>query len=346
MSERAESKRPRPVSVHFWTRYPDALNPWDPDAEPGRYASGYGHAFLELYWRLKASGRPVSLGPKVAAGAHTVVASLEEVSQFLPRVPHGTSARLALALLRMPRLPALVMLRVDVPNSILSPRYTTLEIMPTLAGARGPGRAWLPMLPQRGLVPRDERRGDALGTVAIKTYSYNLPLWLDERFEHEVSLLGYRLRIDDEHSGRWHDFRDIDVVLCTHPRQTIGDEQRKPATKLINAWRAGAVPVCGDYVGYREIGAPDENMLIVEDDPEGHLTALRRLRETDGLAERIRGSAPQDDYSPEVVTDAYWRTFANAPRVRWLATAASLVRAVVAMAVHRIRRTVSIRPSR
>lgn len=87
---------------------------------------------------------------------------------------------------------------------------------------------YLPIFPHRGLLPRDSGRGDILETVALKAYSYNVPEWLNDSFEREIRDLGYLLRVDTEHDGRWRDFRDVDVVLCTHPRRPLATSGESP----------------------------------------------------------------------------------------------------------------------
>jgi hypothetical protein len=199
--------------------------------------------------------------------------------------------------------------------------------MPTAASVERPRQRPLPVFPQRGLIPRDQRRGDALETVAVKAYSYNVPTWMDDSFEQELRALGYRLRIDTEHEGRWRDFSNVDVVLGTHPMRIIGDERVKPPTKLINAWRAGAIPVCGSYVGYLEVGHPDEDMIVTDGSPQQYVEALARLRREPDVAAGIRRNALRraQEYEPRDVTDSYWRAFSEAKRAHRSAIALELL---------------------
>ena len=146
--------------VHFWTLRSGAQRPWDPDSEPELNLNGYGHAFLELYWRLRREGRDVSIGPMVPRTCDAIVVSLEEPSEWMARLPPRMAARLALACLRPIRTPAVAVLRVGLPLNIQPPRYTTLEVMPTQASVKHRYQAYLPMFPHRGLLPRDPGRGD------------------------------------------------------------------------------------------------------------------------------------------------------------------------------------------
>lgn len=323
--------------AHFWTRRPEGLGPWDPETEPERHANGYGHAFLELYWRLKGAGRAVTLGSTIDPHATAVVVSLEELAEWQPRIPARMSAHLSLAVARLQRTPSVILIRNDASLSVKPPEYTTLELMPTQTSIEHERQAWLPLLPQRGIRPRDPRRGATLATVALKAYSYNVPAWCDDAFRVAAAKSGFELRIDDEDSGLWHDFTDVDAVLCVHP-SALDEERRKPATKLVNAWRAAAIPICADYVGYREIGLSDVTMLIAENTADGMLRALHRLRTETGLAERLRASLPSVEYSPDAIADRYWQAFETALPARRVAVMRSGARALGEYGVTRLRR--------
>src|SRR2546421_5319137 len=60
--------------LHFWvTEVPPRLSDWHPDAEPSRYANGFGHNLLELFVRLRLSGSSVSIGPRPPRGTRAIV---------------------------------------------------------------------------------------------------------------------------------------------------------------------------------------------------------------------------------------------------------------------------------
>ncbi|QMU97418.1 hypothetical protein FVO59_09465 [Microbacterium esteraromaticum] len=331
--------------VHFWTRHPEAHEPWSPDDAPGLHLTAYGHAFLELFQRLRAAGRPVSIGESIPARATSVVASMEELVAHQPQIPARMRLRLAAALARRalaPRLPGVVVLRVDTYLSVDAPSFTTLEAMPTRASIRLPRQRVLPLLPQRGIVPRDPARGDRLETVAIKAYSYNVPSWADDGFRSALAELGFTLRIDTELDGRWEDFAEVDVVLCTHGAGV--DPRSKPPTKLIAAWHGGAIPVCGRYTGYIEAGIDDENMVLASGgDAVALIGALRRLRDDPAVAPRIRAALPAavDAHSIGAVLDANWGALTSAPALSRTKLLGSLAIAAPAAAISRVRRLLS-----
>lgn len=308
------------ATVHFWTRRAEALLPWDPDADPDRHPNAYGHAFLELFSRMRSAGLPVSIGPDPPRSADVMVVSLEELAEYQPKVPHRMAFRLAQAVSRPRRAPGVVLLRVDAALTVQAPGVVTLEVMPTRASAQSPRQRWMPLLPQRGLVARQPQRADRIETVALKVFPYNVPSWADSGFESRVGNLGMTLRIDTT-PGEWRDFRDVDVTLCTHgldslTQADLQDARRKPPTKVINSWIGGAIPVCGDHIGYREITHDGVDALVVTESADGIVGALQRLRESAEAARRIRQAIHEraEQFSVRRTIEMYWDAFESVPR--------------------------------
>lgn len=301
-------------TVHFWTRNRDALVPWDPDDEPELHSNAYGHAFLELYARMHALGYSVSIGPTVPAASEVIVASLHELFHW----EHGTDTRetldVALRALVRRRPAKVVIIRVDVPLGVQAPAIASLTMMPTRASVESTAQVWVPMLPNRGLIARRASRGTDLAVVALKAYSFNVPAWVDEYFMARLAALDFELRVDTEVNGRWRDFASVDVVLCAHDDSTLEDERRKPATKLINAWRAGVIPVCGPYSAYAELGRDGETMLVCDGSAEGFIEALTALRSRPAVTSRIRSNLAEQTnlYAPDRIVELWWKAFLEA----------------------------------
>lgn len=302
--------------VHFWTLGSkigqadfalDGVNDWDPDLEPGRYLSGFGHAFIELYVRLARRGEPVSIGRIVPREARVVVVMLAELTWWHGEVLAWREFELCRALLGLHI--GVVSIRADI-ASVPSPRYTALEVMPSRQAVRDVVRQeYLPLLPQRGLVPRDPRRGERVESVATKIYSFNRPVWLDDKFVENLSgQAGCRLRVDTEldSPNRWPDFSDVDIALCFQP-ESVNDVAEKPPTKLINAWYAGAIPICGHVASYIEEGSPGRDMLLA-DGPVEIMDHVVRLRSQPEYALRIfRGvEARRDSVAVDAILDTWW----------------------------------------
>lgn len=184
-------------SVHFWTlRHGPEIAMWDPDAEPGKHLSGFGHTFLELFVRLRRAGHPVTIGRSVPRGRGAVVACLEELTEWDRHGVPRNNLALCLDMLTKGRR-ALVVIRNDVHPHIRPPVCTSLEIMPTAASVDHPSRQkMLPLLPQRGLQQRDTTRRPQIETVGLKAYRVNTPTWFTELADR-LWQKDINLRLDD-----------------------------------------------------------------------------------------------------------------------------------------------------
>jgi glycosyltransferase involved in cell wall biosynthesis len=330
-------------NIHFWTlRDTSAAATWDPDAEPDLHLSGYGHSFLELYARLRLAGKHVSIGRWPPRGTRVAVANLEELAKWTPSILPRARLGLALAALRTG---SIAVIRNDLPLDIVMPDFVALEFMPTRAAiADRPRQVSLPLLPQRGLIPRDPTRGDRVEIAALKSYSFNSPSWLlSPELEHQLKDLGVTLRFDSEKDSpnRWHDFADVDVALCLQPRpqgELDPDYRRKPATKLINAWRAGAIPLVSPDAGYLELLDAHGGAIVVNSSDEV-IEALRHLRSDERSARDLRadGRKAAAQFTPERVLDEWSAALLSAPDSSRLAAAAAIYRTAPAVVTERLR---------
>jgi len=291
---------------------------WDPDEQPNRFLSGYGHQLVELYARLRLGGYSVSIGRSVVGSRPAVVASLEELAKWTPRIQEIPAIGLALA---STRASSVAVIRGDLPLAIELPGYVAREFMPTKAAVTNPSRqVSLPLLPQRGLLSRDPGRGTRVEVIVLKAYSHNVEPWLQEaRFIGRLSSMGLQLRTDTEvdQPNRWSDFRDVDVALCRH-RFPVWDHDalRKPATKLANAWCAGAIPIVSSHRSYLEFGRPEVDVLVA-DDSEEVITQLLRLRDP-GLVRRLQdaGAEAAKRFDRRVLLEEWWTALTSMPPSR------------------------------
>jgi hypothetical protein len=238
------------ATVHFWTSSdPGDVEQWDPDAEPERFADGRGHSVLEPYARLRANGLPVSVGPVVPPGTDTVVASMADVVMWRGGPRPLATTRFLRSVRGVRRT---VIVRNEHPLFVPTPSFVTDQLIPTATAkpARNPlgspTAEWIAPLPQRGMRQRSPARRGLIGTVALKANPDNVPGWLTEqRFVDALHRLGMTLDIDTT-ADRWPDFAEVDVALCVRvpmPRHDGPGLARRPPTKLVNAWSAGAIPL-------------------------------------------------------------------------------------------------------
>lgn len=312
----SDATDPARVPIHFLV--PDRgvasqLGTWDPDADPTRFASGAGHSLLELAVRAKAL-RPegITWGPRVPPD-RVVVVYAGDLCDYRLR-EYRLMARLALR-----PSSTFVLIRSDLRMSWTPLVLPDLQFVPNRAlTAELPNAVFLPPLPQRGLLPRDPGRGDRLETVAIKSNPENVPAVCESpEWRALLQRLGLRWVRDvpgatDGSDQRWHDFRDVDVVVSLRPEGHRTD-MPKPPTRLINAWRAGAIPLANDDVAVREIGTPGQDVIIVKTGDE-LLAAVERLAEDEPLraslfeAARRRGT----EFDPGRITALWLEAIAGA----------------------------------
>lgn len=297
----------RARSVHCWTLRPVVgVDGWDPDRDPGRFADAFGHAIVELVVRLRRRGRVVTIGPVVPPRTDVVVVLLEELVSYDGHVRPAAVSRLARDAFRRP----VVVVRADVPLGVVPPAFVRTQVMPNrTAIVDGRAQRWVPLLPQRGLVPRDPGRGHTIHTLTCKGFEFNVPAELRaQRFLDAIAGCGVHFALDGD-PATWPDFRHTDVALCVRRHNDAWDDRRhlrKPATKLVNAWVAGAIPLVAPQAAYLELVRPGEDALVVEG-PDGIIAAMLRLRGDRVLVRRLQagGAERAREFSVDCVLDAW-----------------------------------------
>lgn len=298
-----------PPSIHFWCRdaVARAVEGWNPDREPQRFATGVGHALLELYVRLRDAGAVVVLGEVPARDAALTVVAAASVRK------HPSALQSALRAVARTR-GRVVVIRSDTPLSWRFPLVPTCELMPYEALASAANQRSLPPLPQRGLVRRGGGRLERIETLALKCNPVTLPEELrDGRIGEALAASGVRLWLDmpqttDGSDQSWHDFGQVDAVLCARSADGGLDwTSVKPPTKLINAWVAGCVPIARREPAYVELARDGEDVLFLDDLDELPQT-VRRLNDEPSLLARLQeGSLRRGaEFTTERVTTA-WR---------------------------------------
>jgi hypothetical protein len=180
----------------------------------------------------------------------------------------------------------------------------------------GPGHDWVPHWPQPALRPRDPARGDRIETLVFKGEEHNLDAALrSPGFRDALAAEGLAFDIggrDATGGVDWTDYRAADLVLAAR-NLTVADARSKPASKLVNAWRAGVPALLGPEPAYRELRRSDLDFIEVTG-PEDVLAAVRRLRQQPGLYRAMveHGLARGSDWGVEAVL-ARWVEVLNGP---------------------------------
>jgi hypothetical protein len=293
------------MRVHFWISDPTPeVDGWDPDSAPERYSTGVGHNLYELYVRLRAAGRSVTLGP--AQPDHGVVVVFARSLRPL------TAQR---ALLGGLGSKPLIMIRSDIDPDWRTRLTPDIEVMPYASAVASPSQTWIPALPQRGMIHRSVERFGCIRTVGFKGNPQNLPEFMRERaWVQALEAIGLRWLPDAPQRGdgsdhTWHDFSGMDVAVCLRA-EDVGRRSWKPATKLINAWCAGVIPLVGPEPGYLDLVTPNKDAFLVANESDV-IAALRRLVSDPELVQATERAIEQraKDFATDAVLDQWWALF-------------------------------------
>jgi hypothetical protein len=328
--------------IHFWLpSAPAGLDAWDPDLEPALHASGVGHNLLELYVRLVRNGLPVTIGPEAVPGSRLVVIYSKSLYQ--------SKSMLRQALRSVQQAGgAVALIRSDAPVSWRFPVRPLVEFMPTASMVRRPWQRWLPPLPQRGLRPRDAARRGRIRSVAFKGNPTNVPSallsteWRDALTARDLEWILDTPSRTDGSDQAWHDFTQVDAVLCVRHPDFGWDVRRKPATRLINAWLAGSIPLAECEPGYTELATEAADVFFIRT-PFDSLDAIDRLNADSSLLRTVeqRIGERAAAFVPEVTLARWQEALVEAAssrrpglRHRLLPVAVRRARATTAVAQH------------
>lgn len=311
---------------HFWVDddTASAATGWNPDRDPTRFASGIGHNLLELYARLAMRGLPVSIGTHIPRDTVLVIRYTTVWSDRKEGMLGFRAARFPNALI-LSDTPTWWRSVLD-PDLLIPPSRSAETVW--RRGTRAQVRH-VPALPQRGLVPRAPAPSGSIRTAVFKGNPENVPEYLhDPEFVESLRATGVRVVLDvpaatNGSEQRWHDFHDADVMICTRNDTTSEDLLRKPATRLINAWCAGSIPLVGPEPAYLELVRDGVDGFVVRDAREVS-AAIARLAADAGLARAMTQNAHErgQAFSTDRVLDEWIAVLSSAsgPRRRLLAT--------------------------
>lgn len=255
-------------------------------AEPHRFVGGrnswIAQGFLRLRAGLGAAGHVVRVAERPRPGTICVV-HRDDLNAFGSR---GDEA--FLVVVRADRAPVTACDLAVVQNGV----------------AVAPHERFLPLWPQPGLIERDRSRGARIRTIVYMGRDGAEPGWFATlRRSRELAARGLRFEV---RTGRWHDYRDVDLVVAAR------DDARavldvKPATKVYNGWLAGVPVLAAPEPAYLEQARGPLDFIVVRGERDV-LDAVELLRSVPALYEAMvrNGRARGADYD------------VDATRARWL----------------------------
>lgn len=211
------------------------------------------------YLRLKQRNLNVSISDRLVPGAICVVSGLD------------------LAASHRPDQSFVVACRSDGHVPVLA----HLRIVQAEAMCKTPKDMLIYHWSQPGLIPRSPERGHQIKTIVFKGWEGNLyEPFRSKAFHQELAQLGVAFHMDglpETGLANWHDYQEADLVLAARdlPEQ---DALGKPASKLVNAWKAGVPALLGPEPAFQALRRSELDYIEIKT-PEDVLTAVRQLQD-------------------------------------------------------------------
>jgi len=235
----------------------------DPESCPQRFMVGHDIWTIQAFLRLKRRGNAVHLAAEFVPGQINVVYYDD------------------LLLKARPDRAFIVAIAPDRPR----PAACDLRIVQNKLQVRTSKDYFVVHWPQPGLRRRDPSRNTLhrLGYLGLAVYLSKA--FQDDAFRRRLAELDIELVIREKD---WTDCSDLDAILAVRQVSPF-DLTIKPASKLINAWRAGCPALLGAEPAYQEMRTSPLDYFEVHS-PDDALAALGRLRDEPGLMDRMIAS--------------------------------------------------------
>ncbi len=168
--------------------------------------------------------------------------------------------------------------------------------------------------PQPGLLPRDVSRGDRFENVCFMGNSEQFLAETDV-LETKVRKLGLSWWMPPRH--QWHNYSTVDAIVAVRPLATLASlstdvvsfftPERKPASKLYNAWLAGVPAILSPEVGFQSLRRSELDYLEASTIPD-IVAALDKLKQNPDLRRAMaeNGRRRAVPFAP-TQTAAAWR---------------------------------------
>jgi hypothetical protein len=268
----ANSRRlqPLPYPVYFvnpnrdrWADIFDATELPDPDLIYSRFGDSNDIWVVKTYLRLRSRGLDVRLVSQLVPSAINVIMNYNlDISQMSYDC-------------------YVISCRADTYRSTICHHTIVQNPHNVLTASDHLVQHW----PQPGLIPRDVSRGSRLETIVYVGNRLNLcSAFLDPSFERKLQKIGVTFRVN-ESPADFHDYRNCDAALAVRDL-TESDYFAKPASKLVNCWRAGVPALLGPEPAYQALRKTPLDYIEIRS-PEEAIRQIVRLKENPELYLRI-----------------------------------------------------------
>jgi hypothetical protein len=281
---------PPPIRFYLPEKIPDGIStPWDSYqlGVRGLLRRGVVAWTVQTFQRLRQTGFPCELTHSIPADGILVAHRKSIPRDFIP--PPGVLFICLLA------------------DATFHPFAHLHVVQNRRALRRWFPSVYMPHWPQPGLIPRDPDRGDTWENAAYVGDAASFSGQM-QGADWEEMLRGLKLRWHFVPPEKWHDFREMDVIVAVRSFDHHRHEN-KPPTKLFNAWHAGVPAVLGRESAYQQ-----ERRSTLDyreaDSFAGVIAALRQLKADPAARQAMiaNGLERAKESDPAVIT-ARWREF-------------------------------------
>jgi hypothetical protein len=248
--------------------WPDlaSLTEADVDSQPARFRTGVVNWVLQTALHLRES----------LHAAHVTTSISEEILPGAVNIVHRDSYN---GLSSAGRRAVIIGVRADRPPFELA----DFEILQNDVLPLKEHQFSIPFWPQPGLIARHASRGNRIENMVYLGNTGTASPWLtDTPFLLALESIGVSYEI---RAKKWFDYGDIDLVLA-HRAEAPCMVIHKPASKLVNAWLAGAPALLGDEPAYLNLRHGPLDYISV-DSPQDVLMAIARLRQQPELYQEM-----------------------------------------------------------
>ena len=181
--------------------------------------------------------------------------------------------------------------------------YAHYEILQNKSSLWAKNHLYIPHWPQPGLIERDRSRGQSIENISFFGKACHLKEdFLQQHFKDAFLELSCELKV---HESDWSDYSKTDLVMA------IRDGHRfyldfKPASKLVNAWKAGCPIFVSREAGYAELRQSDLDFLEVES-PAEVVSKIKHLKENPEIYNSmvINGQKRAVEFTSEAITNQW-----------------------------------------
>ncbi|HEY7090387.1 MAG TPA: glycosyltransferase [Tepidisphaeraceae bacterium] len=273
----------------------DRLLTCDVDRDWGNFVDGSMIWSLQTYLLLRSSGLPVTCS--------------DELKPNVINLGHEPE----MEAMRAREDAFLVSMQADYPRH----GWAQLHVLQNQSQVTDERCEWIPVWPQPGLIPRDPSR------VGVKCVAHTGRAYYlaggEQKWIEALGKLACEFRLLNE--TRWNDRSQVDVIVAIRSFDR-NRYDRKPPSKLIDAWHSGVPMIAGWDSAFEQIATPGIEYLRA-DSLDAAVEAIRRLQSDRELYDRLvqRGKTRAAEFSRDAVRQR-WISFLTNKAVphfrRWI----------------------------